>query len=128
MELTDTALQPTTRHLISHAQFDKMKQGIIIINTARGAVVDEAALVAALQSGRVATAGLDVFENEPEIHPGLLADPRVLLVPHMGTYTVETLIKMEDWAISNVYMAVTEGRLKSIVPEQREWEQSLGKS
>jgi lactate dehydrogenase-like 2-hydroxyacid dehydrogenase len=66
-----------------------MKPGVVIVNTARGAVIDEAALVAALDSGQVASVGLDVYENEPTIHPGLLANPHVILVPHMGTWTVE---------------------------------------
>lgn len=96
-----------------------MKKGITIVNTARGAVIDEAALVSALESGQVNSAGLDVHENEPEIHPGLLSNPRVLLVPHMGTWTVETELKMEEWAISNVRMAIESGKLRSIVPEQR---------
>lgn len=96
-----------------------MKPGVVIVNTARGAVMDEAALVAALDSGHVASAGLDVFENEPEIHPGLLANENVLIVPHMGTYSVETQTKMEEWTISNVRMSLQEGRLRSIVPEQR---------
>ncbi len=110
--------QPRTRHVISTPQFAIMKSGIVIVNTARGAVMDEAALVDALASGRVTSAGLDVYENEPQIHPGLLANPKVLLVPHMGTWTLETETKMEEWAIDNVRMAVTEGKLKSIVPEQ----------
>jgi glyoxylate reductase len=96
-----------------------MKRGVVLVNTARGAVVDEAALVAALDSGHVASAGLDVYEDEPSVHPGLLANPRVLLVPHMGTWTVETLVKMEEWTIANVRLALVEGRLRSIVPEQR---------
>lgn len=66
-----------------------MKKGIIIVNTARGPVLDEDALVMALESGRVTSAGLDVFENEPEIHSGLLKNPNVVLVPHMGTWSVE---------------------------------------
>lgn len=123
-----------------------MKKGIVIVNTARGAVMDESALVEALDSGQVSSAGLDVYEHEPRIHPGLLSNPRVLLVPHMGTWTVETETKMEEWcvhpvrgfgrfhragvwreiadnmsrAISNLRMAVEEGRLRTIVPEQRE--------
>lgn len=95
-----------------------MKDSVIIINTARGAVMDEAALVEALNCGKVSSVGLDVFENEPSIHPGLLENPNVLLVPHMGTWTVETQTKMEEWCISNVKMAVLEARLRSIVPEQ----------
>lgn len=97
-----------------------MKKDTIIINTARGAVIDEAALVAALEDGTVSSAGLDVFENEPEIHPGLLKNPRVLLVPHMGTHTVETLAKMEEWTVGNVRRAIREGRLESVVGEQRD--------
>ncbi|CVK94393.1 uncharacterized protein FPRO_10631 [Fusarium proliferatum ET1] len=113
-------LNPKTRHTIGKPQFDIMKRGIVIVNTARGAVMDEAALVEALESGRVASAGLDVFENEPEVHPGLLKNKNVLLVPHMGTWTVETERLMEAWAMDNVRLAVTEGKLKSIVSEQKD--------
>lgn len=66
-----------------------MKRGVVIVNTARGAVMDEDALVKALESGQVASAGLDVYEEEPKVHPGLVANPHVMLVPHMGTWTVE---------------------------------------
>ena len=66
-----------------------MKDSVVLINTARGAVIDEAALVEALDSGKVWSAGLDVYEDEPEIHPGLVNNPRVTLLPHMGTWTVE---------------------------------------
>ncbi|KAG6010808.1 hypothetical protein E4U21_004196 [Claviceps maximensis] len=113
-------LNPKTRHIISTPQFNLMKPGIVIINTARGAVMDEAALVDALDAGKVASVGLDVYEQEPAIHPGLLSNPNVLLVPHMGTWTVETQTKMEEWTISNVKMAVEEGRLRTIVPEQKD--------
>ncbi|KAH8196005.1 hypothetical protein TruAng_009843 [Truncatella angustata] len=113
-------LNNATRHTISTPQFEMMKPGVVIVNTARGAVIDEAALVAALDSGRVGSAGLDVFENEPEVHPGLLTNERVLIVPHMGTYSVETQTKMEEWTISNVRMALEQGKLKSIVPEQKD--------
>jgi lactate dehydrogenase-like 2-hydroxyacid dehydrogenase len=111
-------LNEHTRHIISKPQFDQMKDGVVIVNTARGAVMDEAALVDALASGKVYSCGLDVFENEPKIHPDLLANPNVFLVPHMGTWTVETQTKMEAWTISNVRLALTEGKLRSIVPEQ----------
>jgi glyoxylate reductase len=90
-------LNANTRHIISQKEFAKMKRGIVIVNTARGAVIDEAALVEALDSGQVSSAGLDVYEQEPSVHPGLLSNPRVLLVPHMGTWTVETETKMEEW-------------------------------
>ncbi|KAH8912290.1 hypothetical protein BR93DRAFT_72173 [Coniochaeta sp. PMI_546] len=112
-------LNDHTRRTIAREQFSKMKKGVVIVNTARGAVMDEAALVEALDSGHVYSAGLDVYEEEPKVHPGLIDNPRVLLVPHMGTWTVETQAKMEEWTISNVRKALTEGKLRSIVPEQK---------
>ncbi|KAI5819665.1 D-isomer specific 2-hydroxyacid dehydrogenase [Pyronema omphalodes] len=111
-------LNANTRHIINKEAFEKMKDGVVIVNTARGGVMDEAALVDALNSGKVASVGLDVYEDEPNVHPGLVANEAVMLVPHMGTYTYETQYKMECWAIDNVRMAVGEGKLKSIVPEQ----------
>lgn len=71
-----------------------MKDGVVIVNTARGAVMDEDALVKALESGKVRSCGLDVFEEEPKVHPGLIANPHVLLVPHMGTHTYEVSHKL----------------------------------
>lgn len=97
-----------------------MKPGIVIINTARGAVIEEAALVDALDNGKVASCGLDVYEDEPRVHPGLVANQCVVLVPHMGTWTTETEQKMEEWTIANVKRVLEEGKLLSIVPEQRE--------
>jgi glyoxylate reductase len=114
------SIQPKTRHTISGPQFAQMKRGMVIVNTARGAVMDEAALVDALKEGQVGSVGLDVYEEEPKIHPGLVSNPRVLLVPHLGTWTVETQTKMEEWTISNVKMAVQEGRLRSIIPEMKD--------
>ncbi|CAK7264245.1 hypothetical protein SEPCBS119000_000890 [Sporothrix epigloea] len=111
-------LSAHTRHMIGAAQFAQMKRGIVVVNTARGAVIDEQALVDALESGQVAAAGLDVFEHEPVVHPGLLKSDKTILVPHRGTSTVETESKMEAWAMSNVRQAVLQGTLKSIVPEQ----------
>ncbi|OOQ91021.1 putative 2-hydroxyacid dehydrogenase UNK4.10 [Penicillium brasilianum] len=113
-------LNKNTRHIISKAEFAKMKDGVVVVNTARGAVIDEAALVDALNSGKVFSAGLDVFEEEPKIHPGLIDNQNVILVPHMGTWTIETLKAMEEWAIENVKLTVTTGKLKSPVPEQRD--------
>lgn len=88
-------LQKNTRHIISKAEFAKMKDGVVVVNTARGAVMDEAALVEALDSGKVFSAGLDVFEEEPKIHPGLLRNRNVMLVPHMGTWTEEVSRSMD---------------------------------
>lgn len=95
-----------------------MKKGVVIVNTARGAVMDEDALVKALESGQVLSCGLDVYEEEPKIHPGLVKNPHVMLVPHMGTWTVETQTSMEEWCIGNVRSAVEKGKLNSPVPEQ----------
>ncbi|KAF2651914.1 glyoxylate reductase [Lophiostoma macrostomum CBS 122681] len=113
-------LNNDTRHKISTREFEKMKKGVVIVNTARGAVMDESALVKALDSGHVASVGLDVYENEPQIDPGLLANPHVLLVPHMGTYTVETQAAMEEMSISNVRCVLERGHLRNVVPEHCE--------
>lgn len=112
-------LNPHTRHIISTEEFKKMKRSAVIVNTARGAVVEEAALVKALDDGTIAGAGLDVYEDEPKIHEGLLSNEKVILLPHVGTYTFETMEKMEAWAIDNVRLGVTEGRLKSLIAEQK---------
>jgi D-3-phosphoglycerate dehydrogenase len=95
-----------------------MKKGVVIVNTARGAVMEEDALVKALESGQVSSVGLDVFEEEPKVHPGLLKNPNVMLLPHLGTYTVETMQKMEAWTIGNLKSAVQAQTLLSPVPEQ----------
>ena len=79
-----------------------MKRGVVIVNTARGAVIDEGALVRALESGQVGAAGLDVFENEPMVHPKLLNNPNVVMFPHIGTASWETLYRMESLVVKNV--------------------------
>lgn len=87
-----TEEQSGTRHIISTPEFEKMKDGVVIVNTARGAVIEEAALVQALESGKVFSCGLDVYEEEPKVHAGLLSNSNVMLVPHMGTWTVEVIL------------------------------------
>lgn len=82
-------IQAETRHTLSDGEFAKMKDGVVIVNTARGAVIDEAALVRALESGKVSNCGLDVFEDEPTVHPGLIKHPNALILPHLGTSSVE---------------------------------------
>lgn len=101
-------LTPDTRHLIDEAALRSMKPTAFLINTTRGPVVDEAALAAALRDGVIAGAGLDVFENEPEVHPELLELDNVALAPHLGSATVETRTAMATLAARNV-IAVLSG-------------------
>lgn len=90
------------RHLIGAAELRSMKHGAVLINTARGEVVDEAALVDALAGGHLAAVGLDVYENEPDIHPGLLTQPGAVLLPHLGSATVETRVAMGMRVLANI--------------------------
>jgi len=91
-----------TRHLVNTALLDRMKPTAILINTARGSVVDEAALATALQDGKIAAAGLDVFEREPQVTPALLTLPNIVLLPHLGSATLETRIEMGRRAGANM--------------------------
>jgi glyoxylate reductase len=102
-------LTPETHHLIDKRAFSRMKRSAYLINTARGPVVDEAALAWALQQHLLAGAALDVYEHEPQIHPDLLSLENVLLVPHLGSGTTETRTAMADLAAENV-LAVLAGR------------------
>ncbi|KAI1112386.1 D-isomer specific 2-hydroxyacid dehydrogenase [Nemania sp. NC0429] len=113
------ALNPSTRHIIGAAELARTKSGVVIVNTARGALIDEEALAAALESGHVAAVGLDVYEDEPRVHPGLLANQRAFLLPHVGTYTAETSRAMESLVLRNLETAVDEGKMLTIVPEQK---------
>lgn len=92
----------STHHLIDADALGRMRSSSFLVNTARGPIVDEAALAAALASGVIAGAGLDVFENEPVVHPELLGLDNVVLVPHLGSATVETRGAMADLAAHNV--------------------------
>jgi len=95
-------LSDATRHLLGPAQFKLMKPTAILINTARGPVIDEAALVAALQSKTIFAAGLDVYEHEPALHPGLYELDNAILLPHLGSATIETRNKMAHMAADNL--------------------------
>jgi len=94
-------LLASTRHLISTNSFAKMKPTAFLINTTRGPVVDEAALVHALENAQIAGAGLDVYEQEPKVHPGLLSRKDVVLAPHIGSATIETRTRMARLAVDN---------------------------
>jgi lactate dehydrogenase-like 2-hydroxyacid dehydrogenase len=100
-------LSDATRHSIAEAELRLMKPTAILVNTARGPVVDEAALVKALEEHWIAGAGLDVFEREPQVHPGLLACPRAVLAPHVASATVETRTKMTMIAAENAVAALS---------------------
>lgn len=100
---------PATHHLISSEQLAAMKESAYLINTARGPIVDEAALATALSGGQIAGAGLDVFEKEPAVHPGLLELDNVVLVPHLGSATVETRTAMAMLAADNALAVLSGG-------------------
>jgi lactate dehydrogenase-like 2-hydroxyacid dehydrogenase len=100
-------LMPETRHLIGAAQLRMMKKTAVLVNSSRGPVVDEAALADALAQKVIAAAGLDVFEQEPKVHPRLLGLENAVLVPHIGSATVETRRKMCMMAVENAAAALT---------------------
>ncbi|KAG6023779.1 hypothetical protein E4U40_003745 [Claviceps sp. LM458 group G5] len=112
-------LGPATKGFIGKKELSAMKDGVIIVNTARGAIIDEAALAESLDSGKVWSVGLDVFENEPEIEPRLIKNPAAMLLPHIGTATADTQKEMEVLAIDNVKGAIANGTLLTQVPEQK---------
>jgi glyoxylate reductase len=105
-----TPLTKDTLHMLSTPQFASMKRSAILINTSRGPVVDEAALVQALESHQIAGAGLDVYEREPAVHPGLIGLPNVVLAPHIASGTVRTRSEMSSMAARNMATAVRGGR------------------
>lgn len=94
-------LSAATRHLMSAENLAKMKPTAYLINTTRGPVVDEEALVHALETAKIAGAGLDVYEQEPRVHPGLLGRKDVVLAPHIGSATIETRTRMARLAVEN---------------------------
>ncbi|KAG0667400.1 glyoxylate reductase [Monosporozyma unispora] len=120
-------LNPKTVHLIDSKAFGKMKEGVVIVNTARGAIIDEAALIEALKAGKVRSAGLDVFEFEPKVCQEIMDMKQVLALPHMGAHSVETRKKMEEFVVSNAASVIKTGHVISIVPEIRneEWFKTL---
>lgn len=111
-------LTEETRHLFNADTFARMKAGSFLINTSRGAVIDEMALARALDNGSLAGAALDVYENEPAIAPALLDDERVILMPHAGSATVETRREMARMVVEDVRRVLTgEKPLRAVAPE-----------
>lgn len=100
---------PSTHHLIGAAQIARMKPTAVLIHAGRGGVVDDAALAAALKSGKIAAAAVDCFENEPRVHPDLLGCPNVLLTPHIGSATPDTRMSMVRMALTNLATALQGG-------------------
>jgi len=108
-------LSPETRHLIDREALGRMKPSAVLVNTARGPVVDEAALVAVLRAGGIAGAGLDVYEDEPLLAPGLADLENVVLLPHVGSGTWETRMKMADMAVTNLLAGLRGERPPNLV-------------
>lgn len=99
-----------TTNLISHNEFAQMKDGVFFINTARGPIVDEEALIAALESGKVSRAGLDVFEAEPKINPYFAASDRCTIQPHLGGLTNRAALDAEIECFENIKALFKTGR------------------
>lgn len=110
-----TPLSPETRHMINDQALALMKPSAYLINTARGPVVDEAALVRALQTGRIAGAGLDVYEDEPRLAPGLTECPNAVLLPHLGSATFATRAAMARMAAENIVALARGARPPNLV-------------
>jgi glyoxylate reductase len=114
-------LSPETHHLIDATRLRQMKPTAVLVNAARGPVVDERALAEALDAGEIFAAGLDVFEHEPAVDPGLLAHPRAVIVPHLGSATVDTRLAMGMLAADNL-LAALDGRRPPTLVNPEVWD------
>ncbi|CAE6502443.1 unnamed protein product [Rhizoctonia solani] len=113
-------LTPETRHLLSDKQFAGMKHGAYIVNTSRGPVIDEEALVRAMKSGQISRVGLDVFENEPEVHPYLLASERATLLPHWGSQVKRVYYDIQHECLGEGFPQITRSEIlnqKDAIPD-----------
>ena len=108
---------PSTTNLVSHKEFSQMKDGVFFVNTARGPIVDEKALIAALESGKVARAGLDVFEAEPDINSYFAKSDRCIIQPHLGGLTNRARRDAEMECFENVKALFKNGRPVASVNE-----------
>jgi glyoxylate reductase len=116
-----TNLSPETHHLINAERLKRMKPTAVLVNTSRGPIVDEAALAEALRDGEIFAAGLDVFEKEPEVNPALLELENVVVIPHLGSATVDTRIAMGLLAADNL-IAALEGKRPPTLINPAAWE------
>jgi D-3-phosphoglycerate dehydrogenase len=116
-------LQPETRGLIGEAEIDEMREGVILVNCARGGVVDERALLTGLRSGKISAAGLDVFEIEPPGKNPLFEHPKCVFTPHIGGATREAQVRVATDAAQVVAEALTKGVLRNVVndPSDPRW-------
>jgi glyoxylate reductase len=113
-------LTDDTRHLVDARRLRLMKRDAVLVNTSRGPVVDEEALANALEEGLIFAAGLDVYEREPEVHPRLLAAPRAVLLPHIGSASVATRTRMAQVAAENARAVLAGERPPNLVQRPRE--------
>jgi glyoxylate reductase len=113
-----TNLTPETTHLFGSEAFKRMKPTAVLVNTSRGPVVDESALADALESGEIFAAGLDVFEKEPQVEPRLLELENVVVIPHLGSATVDTREAMGNLAVDNVFAALDGRRPPTLLNEE----------
>jgi glyoxylate reductase len=120
-----TNLAPETRHLINAERLERMKPTAVLVNTSRGPVIDEAALAEALKKGEIFATGLDVFEKEPDVHPGLLEVDSAVIIPHLGSATVDTRHAMGMLAGENL-VAALEGRMPPTLVNPDVWDRRRG--
>ncbi|KAI0359687.1 hypothetical protein OH77DRAFT_1493802 [Trametes cingulata] len=113
-------LKKETEGLVDEKMIRKLKKGAVIVNTARGKVIDEDAMIRALEDGHLGGVGLDVYPDEPQVNPRLLEFPNATLLPHMGTETCDSQKKMEIRALTNLRDYLTKGKGEDLVPEYQQ--------
>lgn len=113
------SLNANTRHIIGASEIAKMKDGVVLVNTARGGLINEEALLKGIESKKIASVGLDVYEGEPKVNPELLKHKHCFFLPHIGTSTFETQKEMELLVLRNLASALDSGKLITPIPETK---------